>query len=217
MALGRKSKRDSQAHWRPDFRDVSELPDTKVIRTGFLLNFIAILLTLVLGIMYAFKEYTLQTVSSSVNVLEAQVAGSTAENNRILKANRRFEQSRRVVAEVVDFDRQVVDFPEFLRRLSTARPESIVLSRIDIGPAGGGIDGGPEATTLVELNGRLLPEPGSTASEVISRFQEAVEMLPTVGERAVRADLTRFNRNNEFGHFDFTLKVILSVENEQNP
>lgn len=213
MAPGRRSKKDSQVLWRPDFRDVQELPDTKVIRTGFLLNFLAIMLTLSLGILYAFKEYSLQTVAASVSDLEVQVAENTAENNRILKANRRFEESRRVIAEVVDFDRQVVDFPVFLKQLSEARPGSIILDRIDIGAAGNGADANREAV-LVELNGRLLPAPGGTASEVISRFQESVATITATEKRTVRTDLTRFSRNNDFGHFDFTLKITLSRESD---
>jgi len=213
MAPGRRTRKDNQALWRPDFRDVQELPDTKVIRTGFLLNFLAIMLTLSLGILYAFKEYSLQTVAASVADLEVQVAGSTAENNRILKANRRFEESRRIIAEVVGFDRQVVDFPVFLKQLSEVRPDSTILERIDIGPAESGIESEGEAV-LVELNGRLLPTPGGTASEVISRFEESVATIPATGNRTVRTDLTRFSRNNDFGHFDFTLKITLSPAQE---
>ena len=213
MVPGRRTKKDSQALWRPDFRDVQELPDTKVIRTGFLLNFLAIMLTLSLGILYAFKEYSLQTVAASLSDLEAQVAGSTTENNRILKASRRFEESRRVIAELVAFDEQLVDYPIFLEQLSEVRPDNIILERIDIGSVEEENEEKGE-TVLAELNGRLLPTPEGTASEVISRFQESLREITTTEKRTVRTDLTRFSRNNDFGHFDFTLKIRLSPGEE---
>jgi hypothetical protein len=214
MALRKKSRKISQPLWRPDFRDVQELPDTKAVRTGFLLNFVAIVVTLGIGIFYAFKEYSLQSVLASLDALETQVEEGTPADNRILKANQRFQQTSRILSEVIAFDRQQVDFPELIRDIAAVRPSSVILSRIDILTTDQRTGRASVPDKLVQLTGRIEGAEALSPSEVLSQFRASLAEMPSMEGRNPVTDLTRFNRNNEFGHFDFTLKINIPFSEE---
>lgn len=211
MVLGSKSKKVTQRLWRPDFRDVQVLPDTKVIRTGFLLNFIAIAVTLAVLTLYLFKEYSLQTVSASVASLEKQVAEAMPENRSILDANKRFKQSAAIMEEVVAFDRQLVDYPLFVRELSGILPDGVQLRSLEMrsSPQDQGKNKIPPLS--VELRGTIVGSPSDTPSQIIGRFQEAILGIPSLETRGATTDLRQFQRNNEEGSFSFTLQILIQA------
>lgn len=212
MALGSKSKKVTQRSWRPDFRDTYTLPDTKVIRTGFLINFIAISITLLVLALYVIKEYSLQSLTSQVRQLEIQVADNTSSNRSILDANKRFKQSASIMEEVVAFDTQLLDFPLFLKELSLVLPDRVVLSSIEMKSLLGGEAKVKSPFMRVDLSGRILGSADLTPSQVLSNFQDALRELPSVKARPLQMDLIQFKRNNELGYFDFTLQVMIPPE-----
>lgn len=212
MALGSKSKKVTQRPWRPDFREAHMLPDTKVIRTGFLINFIAISLTLLVLTLYVIKEYSLQSLTAQVRQLEVQVADNTSSNRSILDASKRFKQSASIMEEVIAFDTQQLDFPLFLKELSLVLPGRVVLSVIEMKSLMGGDAKAPAPFMRVDLSGRILGGAELTPSQVLSNFQDALRELPSVGGRPLQMDLIQFKRNNELGYFDFTLQVMIPPE-----
>ena len=211
MALGRKNNKAAQRLWRPDFRDAQSLPDTKVIRTGFLLNIVAIALTLSVLTFYVVNEYTLQTVSKTLSLLEAQVAGNTPANRQILDDNKRFKQTAAIIEEVVAFDHAVLDIPVFLKELTATRPDSIIFSVIDM-KHGAAATRGNRPPFVIDLSGRIEGVTDATPSQIISFFQRSIGELPSLAGPVLAMDLIRFNRNNQTGHFDFTLQIVIPPE-----
>jgi len=212
MALGRQNKKAAQRLWRPDFRDVQVLPDTKIIRTGFLLNFVAIAITLALIMLYLFKEYSLQSITQSVNSLERQVAESTPENRAVLDANKRFKQSAAIMEEVIAFDRQVVDYPVFIRELSSVLPMGVLLNELDMRSSQQKRANNVIAPLSVELTGVIVGSTSETPSQILTQFQDSIRELPSVAGQDLEMDLRQFQRNNELGNFSFTLQVLIHAE-----
>jgi hypothetical protein len=213
MALGSKSKKVTQRLWRPDFREVNTLPDTKVIRTGFLINFIAISITLLVLTLYVIKEYSLQSLMSQVRELEVQVADNTSSNRSILDANKRFKQSASIMEEVIVFDTQLLDFPLFIKEVSMILTPRVVLSGIEMKSIMGGDTKVKSPYVVVDLTGRILSGDDLTPSQVLAAAQDAIAKLPSIKGRKISMDLVQFKRNNELGHFDFTLQLMIPPEN----
>ena len=207
-----RSKKSTQRKWRPDFRETQTLPDTKVIRTGFLLNFIALSLAMLCLILYGMREYKLQSLNSSVKSLESQVAESTSRNRAILDTNKRFRQSAEVVAEAVAFDSQAVPFHTFIAELTTLHQEGMVLTAIDMQHSSEIGIGAIDAPFIVELQGKVLDTAPSKPAQLLSDYQTAIENLPVLKGKTIDMEMARFNRNNELGDFDFTLLVKIAVE-----
>jgi hypothetical protein len=212
MALGSNKKKVTQRLWRPDFREVSLLPDTKVIRTGFLINFVAISITLLVVTLYVIKEYSLQSLTAQVRELEAQVADNTASNRALLDANKRFKQSSAIMEEVIAFDKQLLEFPSFIKEITLILPPRVILSSIEMESARG-LGGKVNAPYFsVDLSGRILAGTELTPSQVLSNFQDEISKLPSMKGREIEMDLVQFRRNNEQGYFDFTLELIIPPE-----
>jgi len=214
MAIGRKSKKIEQRRWRPDFRDVETLPDTKVIRTGFLLNFVAVALTLLVLSVFIVREYSLQNMKREVADLELQVADGSAKNRVLLDANKRFKQSSTIVEEVIDFDEQVLDLPDFIESLATLIPEGMILSLVEMRFSDNPVTAGKSKVPpfLVNFKGRVTGTESASPSQIITDLQKSIIEVSEIQSMDVATDLTSFNRNNEFGYFDFTLQVIITAK-----
>jgi hypothetical protein len=212
MATLGKSKKANQRLWRPDFRDVQSLPDTKVIRTGFLLNFIAISLALGSVTLSGMREYSVQTLSRSVNEIERQVKEGSPQNRSILDINKRFLQSAEIVAEAVAFDSQPLQLHPFLSEVSGSLQEGMILSVIDMQIDTRPIDGEEFPPFVVELQGKILETAPAKPAQVLSDFQEAILDLPSLTGKSIEMEIARFSRNNKIGDFDFTLLVKIAVE-----
>ena len=65
---------------------------------------------------------------------------------------------------------------------------------------------------IVELQGKVLEEAPAKPAQVLNDFQEALGQLPSLKGKSIEMEMARFSRNNQFGHFDFTLLVKISVE-----
>lgn len=207
MAIGRRSKKVVQRRWRPDFREVDTLPDTKVIRTGFLLNFVAIVLALGVLAIFVVREYSLQNMKREVASLELQVADGTPENRILLDANKRFKESASIVEEVIDFDRQILDLPAFIKSLASLVPDGMILSLVEMRFSDEQVGKSKVPPFVVNFKGRVTGTEATTPSQIVTDFQKSILGVPEVESMDVTTDLTSFNRNNEFGYFDFTLQV----------
>jgi len=212
MAGLTKSKKTPQRSWRPDFRVVETLPDTKVIRTGFLLNFVAITLAAGALAAYGVKEYSLQNLVKEVNALEIQVKEGTPRNRQILDTNKRFRQSGEIVSEAVAFDSQPVKFHEAIADVSAVLPEGMILTAIQLQSSSEKPEKNKLPKFVIELSGRVLEGAPVTPAQLLKNYQSDLREMPCLSGKTVEMEMARFGRNNEFGHFDFTLLVKISVD-----
>lgn len=207
--LKRKKKTEEHPAWRPDFRDVGQLPDTKAVRTDFILNLAAILLVLGLGSWYGIREYTLQTVGAAVESQKEQIAENEAQNRQLLRWNGEFQRSARVAEEAIRFDEEPLRFPEFLGELAAMLPEEVVVRSIDLGHAGE-VDG--NKAYLVRLDGRVVFLEERSPSAVLTVLQERMRKLEQIGERLVEIEVADFNRDLELNVFTFSLRVTIRAK-----
>jgi hypothetical protein len=212
MASLTKSKTPTQRQWRPDFRDTQTLPDTKVIRTGFLLNFVGIAAAVICLTLYGIREYTLQNLIKNLDNLSNEVSSATAENRKILDTNKKFRQSAEIVIEAVAFDTEPVSYHSFLSQLGDALQEGMKLEKIQLSGSSDTPEKGNIPPFKISMDGRVLENAPGTPAQVLSRFQDAMLGLSCLEEKQVEMEMVRFNRNNEFGHFDFTLLIKIAVE-----
>lgn len=212
MASLTKSKTPQQRQWRPDFRDTQTLPDTKVIRTGFLLNFVGIALAVICLTLYGIREYTLQSLGKNLDSLSNEVASATAENRKILDTNKKFRQSAEVVTEAVAFDMEPVSYHRFLSQLGDALQEGMKLEKIQMSGSSDTPEKGKIPPFKITVDGKVLEDAPVTPAQVLSSFQDNILQLPCLEEKQVEMEMVQFNRNNEFGHFDFTLLLKIAVE-----
>jgi hypothetical protein len=171
---------------------------------------VAIALTLILLSVFLVREYSLQSMKKNVAALEVQVADSTAQNRSILDANKRFKESASVMEEVIDFDRQVLDMTKLIKELADVIPEGMILSLGEMRYETKIVGKKEVPPFVVNFKGRVEGTATATPSQIINQFQKAILAVPELESKEVMADLTNFNRNNEFGYFDFTLQLKIT-------
>lgn len=212
MATLGKRKNAVQKPWRPDFKNAESLPDTKVVRTGFLLNSLGIIVALVCIAIYASKESDLQGLASSVKELERQVESATPNDRQLLDINKNFLLSAATVSEVIAFDTEPVKFHDFLSQIGNAVPEATLLTEISISQ-GKGIAASNDASPLsIKLTGKVFEGSKSTPAQVLELLQNQILLLKCLQGKSPAIEMGLFSRNSELGHFDFTLSVTIPAE-----
>lgn len=124
------SKHDIQPYWRPDFKVQSTLPDIKVVRTDFLINFLAVALVMVVAFVLLQREYRAYSLRSSIASMEERVRVAEADDKLHLKESERFRESAKSVEELQAFFRAPFVAHEFLTEVSLLKPDELIFSRV---------------------------------------------------------------------------------------
>ena len=212
MSLKRKAQYNrAEAVWRADFRDLETLPDTKPVRTGFLINFASISVLFALITLLVYNEYSLRLSRVASKETEIDVRAQTDANRKLLFRGGEFRKLSRQAEEVVGFKRVPVNLADLLKSFAVKVPEqmTIFLLIFDQLP-----DAEADGLGVLSISGTILPETPSGPSLLLEQFQDEVAALPEFGELRVRSDIEEFGRNNSTGNFDFTMRFDLSAVQE---
>jgi hypothetical protein len=118
-------KRTVTRPWRQDFRDVSALPDIKVVRTHFLLNLVAALFFVILLGLVLYQEYAISARRAELALVRDSIATASAADRKNLEASALFKREAAQVAEAVKFAGESIRPEVLLAELARARiPES---------------------------------------------------------------------------------------------
>ena len=95
-----KSKITAQAQWHADFRVIDTLPDTKLIRTDFMLTFAAVSMAVGLLFLFVFREYNSFTLGREIANLNSDIEQNTADNQNYLRLDGRFNSLSKKINEL---------------------------------------------------------------------------------------------------------------------
>ena len=125
-----KSKKEMQPFWRPNFVNQAELPDIKVIRTGFIINFIAVTIALCVAFYLLQLEYRSYALGRTILTMEQQIRVSDSDDIENLKLSESFRESAQYIVEVEKFFDSPLLVHEFLYGLSEIKPEDLIFNSI---------------------------------------------------------------------------------------
>lgn len=123
--MAKSGKNTIEPNWHPDFRITESLPDIKVVRTTFLVNFIMISVALVLAMLVALREVNLISKSSQISQLEQDISQRRADNTQAIRTNKEYQAESALAKDVATFYENVYDIPEIFKALSNACPDNI--------------------------------------------------------------------------------------------
>jgi len=166
-----RSKKDVQPHWRPNFVNASELPDIKAVRTGFIINFVAVVLLLMVGFYLLQREYHAYSLAREIEEMEQRIQISEPDDVASLKVSREFRELAENVSELELFYTSPVRAHELLTELARIRPEKIIYTRLSM-------------AEILEKDGKksfvgyrinIAGEVDETALEVLGSFKQTLE------------------------------------------
>lgn len=201
------SKRDIQPHWRPNFKIQSTLPDIKVVRTNFMINFITVAVALVALFMLLQQEYRAHALRDSIAVLQDRIQASDADDQLNLKRSEAFHKSAQSVVELQRFYRAPFVAHRLLADLAVLKPEGLTLSRITFSES---IQkpkkGASKMAYTIRLFGTVEDLP------VLSAFKETLQSAPAFEVEGFVAvvDENIQRRNLETGVTPFQISIVLN-------
>src|SRR4051812_15922887 len=86
--------------WHPDFRNRTQLPDIKVVRTSFFVNGISAFVAIALLVSLAAREYELYSLNAQVKFWQTQIDRDRATSTQAVTLYKKFQDEERRINEV---------------------------------------------------------------------------------------------------------------------
>ncbi|GAB1489230.1 hypothetical protein MASR2M8_16830 [Opitutaceae bacterium] len=122
--------------WHPNFRNYARLPDTKVVRTAFFVNGVAVFLAITALLFFAYREYTLNALNNQIESWNAQIEADRAPSNAAVALFRQFQAEEKIINEVAAFTRIRLTVSDFLLHLGQTLPTDIAISAFEMRDTG---------------------------------------------------------------------------------
>jgi hypothetical protein len=163
--------------WHPNFRNFEKLPDTKVIRTRFFINFASAVVASGLLLYFCIQEYKIYTLSRQISYWEGDIATNKKANDTAIAQFKKFGEESRKLAEVETFVRPRIVMTSFLMHLGETLPKEVALDAIDA------------RDTSMNLRGSVYGSP----QEASGRITTFIEQLKNDAQFKERFDLVTLN------------------------
>ena len=203
-----KGKVKEQAQWHVDFRIVDTLPDTKLIRTDFMLTFVAICLAVGLLFLLVFREYKIFTLDREIVDLNNSIKQDTADNEQHLHLDDKFKLLSKKVKELDSFRYNPFPPPVFMLALSDIRAHEIVLTDVVFREVNRKIGGINTKLSNVSLSG-LVAGTSQSATQIVSDYVDKLKSLNILSEYINKIHLDSLNRLDDSGSFEFSISIEL--------
>jgi hypothetical protein len=122
--------------WHPDLRIVDLLPDTKVVRTAFFVNGIAILGAVVLALLVVHREWELHVVNGQIADAQKQIDRDKRPSAQAVQLFGKFKQEESRIRELNEFVSSRPNLSPIILRIAETLPAKLALRSLDFGPAG---------------------------------------------------------------------------------
>ncbi len=204
-----KGKVKEQAQWHVDFRIVDTLPDTKLIRTDFMLTFVAICLAVGLLFLLVFREYKIFTMDREIVELNNSIKQDTADNRQHLLLDSKFNLLSKKVKELDSFRYNPFPPPDFMLALSDIRSHEIVLTDVVFREVN--VRKGRTLTLLnnVSLSGSVTGS-SQSATQIVSDYVDKLKSLDILSEYINKIQLDSLTRLDDSGAFEFSISIELN-------
>jgi len=201
-----KRKKEVQPFWRPNFVIPAELPDIKVVRTGFIINFIAITLALCVAFFLLQREYRAYVLGHTIADMEQQIRVANADDVENLKSSEAFRSAAQYVVEVEKFYSAPLQAHTFLYSLAQIKPEDLIFNSVSL------------SETVVKQNGKnalayninITGDAKSlTVLDDFKKILEDADLLKVEGFD-LQIDETLQGRDEKTGIFPYRLAISLT-------
>ena len=117
--------------WHPNFRNFERLPDTKVVRTAFFVNGVAVFVAVVMLLWFAYNEYQLRGLHSSIADWQRQIDRDRPASNRAIAQYKTFQAEAARANEIDAFLKSKPLVSELLLHVGETLPANIALDSFD--------------------------------------------------------------------------------------
>ncbi|ACB73932.1 PilN domain-containing protein [Opitutus terrae] len=182
--------------WHPNFRNFERLPDTKVVRTAFFINGIAVLVAVMMLLWCAYQEYNLFDLRRQISAAQAQIDRDQKPSAEMIALHKQFQAAAARVTEVDTFIKSKPLMSASLLRLAEILPGNIALDGFDF----------RNVTTTIQGTVRGAPD---QASGYASSYLQLLKADPVLAETYEEITLVNLSRNPQTGRLLFEISLKL--------
>lgn len=117
--------------WHPNFRNFERLPDTKVVRTAFFVNGIAVFVAVLALLWFSYNEYQLRGLHRQIDDWQRQIERDRPASNKAIAQYKTFQTEAARVTEIDAFVKSKPVISELLLRIGETLPANIALDGFD--------------------------------------------------------------------------------------
>ncbi len=207
-----KNKKGLYPNWRPNFRDPGLLPDVKVVRTHFLLNFLAVVACFGFAGAIIYTEFTVRSAAESVEFVEENIARNQGRNTELVRMSGEFSKESQSVEQLTRFFDLPFTYSEVLRAVAETRPRPVVFNSFSFSSLSekrGRVD---VLRYRIQIQGTVTDVEGALAPETANQFRDELSQLPGLAGKVESSRLSSFNRTENPAVFNFTIQMMLDPE-----
>ena len=118
--------------WHPNFRNHERLPDTKVVRTQFFVNFAAIAVSASLLLYFSYQEYRIKNLHHQVAEWQAQIDTNKKASIQAQVLSQKFAEEAKKIGELEKFVQPHVVLSQLLMNLGSTLPPDMAVDAAEI-------------------------------------------------------------------------------------
>ncbi|MES2693627.1 MAG: hypothetical protein V4773_09150 [Verrucomicrobiota bacterium] len=122
--------------WHPNFRNVERLPDIKVVRTAFFVNFAAITLVVFAAGYFGFDEWRTRGLRAQLAQVQLQIDRDKRVSDQAVALFKKFQAEEAKIVEADTFVQSKTIVSPIVMRLGETLPENIAIDSLEFRDAG---------------------------------------------------------------------------------
>jgi hypothetical protein len=180
--------------WRPDFRDLSQLPDTKTVRTAFFVNVVAIAIAGGLALYFGQCEWEAAGLKGSLAEVEKHIVAATPASEKAQATYKLFQAEEAKFKEAYGYVSDPFRLQNLLMHLGLVLPPDVTVRRVDFRGLG----------QTVVLTGSIKGL-DAAASDAAARFVKQLQSDAELAKYFTSIELTNLGRNAEAASLNLEL------------
>jgi len=142
--------------WHPNFRRADKLPDTKVVRTQFFINFASLALAASLLLYFSYREYAISNFNDQIADWQVKIDANRKVSDQTLALSKKFEAEEKKLAEFDAFIKSPVALSAFMLHLGSTLPPELTIDTVSVEETGVSLHGSAIGKAE-EASGRISP------------------------------------------------------------
>ncbi|HEY9155802.1 MAG TPA: hypothetical protein VIM69_11770 [Opitutaceae bacterium] len=179
--------------WHPNFRNTTELPDIKTVRTKFFINAACIVLALGALLYWLYIEYTVRTIDGELKNVNNQIAHDTKGSQEAIAQYKKFKANEAKITELSTFaSGQKLLLSDFITNLGQTLPEHVLVTEIQL------------KEQQIDLRGTIKSS-SEAASGISAAYEKQLRDSREFGSRFSSVVLTSLSRDASTGFMNFEI------------
>lgn len=197
-----------RAAWRVDFRNKENLPDIKLIRTSFVINYGSFILMLCCATLFINQQVKLSSYARKIEDVQAESKSLKPSHQDALSRSSEFRKFAKEMADFRKFYRGDLAFHEFFELLSIECPENLAFTEMGYILHSGGEDQPDKLEPKIRMLGVVRGDPRDALS-LLDTYQALMSQMSMIANNATLIEFIPGDFDSQKNQTAFEILITL--------